>query len=321
MLPQFVDFDADGHVDLFAATFDGSPHVAFGSEKGFLEPKHVLQPDGGRVMLTQFWNYDAEKWDEARAQPKGHCTSALAWDWDADGDLDILMGDYSAGKLFRRMNEGSAAEPSFGGANIPVEVEGEPFEQEDGLTSHVMIDWDGDGLEDLVCGGYGDAYGSGAGGGVWWYRNTGKRGAPQFAAAQVLIPRSQKGTKEPVRPDSGIYVSPVDWNGDGKLDLLAGGYSHWNPPGRVLNAQEQARAGELEAEIADLEAALDKILERLSEVDELPEEERQQAAQELFSSEEYTQLSTAQRKAREELGELRPGPKRETFVWVYVQKH
>ena len=80
MTPQFVDFNADGHIDIFAGTFDGSPHVALGSARGFLEPTQILDPAGERVMLTQFWNYESEKWDDAKATPKGHCTSALAFD-------------------------------------------------------------------------------------------------------------------------------------------------------------------------------------------------------------------------------------------------
>ena len=320
MLPQFVDFNADGHIDLFAATFDGTPHVAYGSAAGFLEPEHVLTPDGARVMISQFWNYDESKWDDANAALKGHCTSAYAWDWDADGDPDILMGDYSSGPLVRRMNNGTAAEPRFDGPNIPVEVAGAAFAQEDGLTSHVMVDWNGDGLEDLVTAGYGDVWGAAAGAGVWWYPNTGERGAPKFAAAKPLVPRSKKGAASPTRPDSGIYASVVDWNGDGKLDLLAGGYSNWSPGARPLTAEEEARADALAAELGEHQAALQKLYEKLSDIGDLSEEEQQAAAQAVFESEEYKTLSEAQRKAQAALDELRPRPKREAFVWVYLQE-
>ena len=47
---QFVDFNADGHIDYLTATFDGSPHVAYGSPEGFGEPEHLKDKDGERVM-------------------------------------------------------------------------------------------------------------------------------------------------------------------------------------------------------------------------------------------------------------------------------
>jgi len=317
MLPQFVDFNADGHVDLFAGTFDGSPHVAYGSEAGFLEPEHVLQSDEERVMLSQFWNYEEQKWDDSGAKPGGHSTSAYAWDWDADGDLDILMGDYSSGWLFRRMNNGSAAEPLFDGPNIPVEVAGAAFDQEDGLTSHVLVDWDGDGLEDLVTGGYGDVYGADPGAGIWWYRNTGKRGAPVFTGAKPLVPRSQKGAEAATRPDSGIYASVVDWNGDGRHDLLAGGYSNWSPATRGLSEAEEARVAELTAELEELQAALQELY---AHVFDLPEEERQEAIEAVFESEAYETLDEAVDRTQAALDALSPRPMREAFVWVYLQQ-
>jgi len=317
MTPQFVDFNADGHIDIFAGTFDGSPHVSLGSARGFLEPTQILDPEGNRVMLTQFWNYDTEKWDDAKATPKGHCTSALAFDWDADGDLDILMGDYSAGTLFRRMNEGTAAEPKFSGQNIPVQVDGKVFALEGGLTSHQLIDWDGDGLKDLICGGYGEAYGDGAGAGIWVCRNTGKPDAPQFAAARNLIPVSKKETPGPTRPDTGLYLDTVDWNGDGLLDFVVGGYSHWTPETRELSPAEKARCEELDALIRQQQDAIQELYAGPSK---LPEEEQDEAFQALVESEAYKTVQERTQKAQTELSELRPGPMREAFVWLYLQE-
>jgi len=58
MAPQFVDFNADGHIDIFTGTFDGSPHVAYSSAEGFQSPVRLLDAHGECVLLTQFWNYD-----------------------------------------------------------------------------------------------------------------------------------------------------------------------------------------------------------------------------------------------------------------------
>jgi hypothetical protein len=56
MSPQFVDFDSDGRLDVVAGTFDGSPHVAYATEKGWKQPVHVLDGKGERILLNQFWN-------------------------------------------------------------------------------------------------------------------------------------------------------------------------------------------------------------------------------------------------------------------------
>ena len=97
---QFVDMNADGHLDYLTATFDGSAHVAYGSAEGFGEPEHVLDKDGKRIIVTHYWDFDQEKHlVDHRSFGEGdtrseRCVSAWAWDWDADGDLDLLLGTY-----------------------------------------------------------------------------------------------------------------------------------------------------------------------------------------------------------------------------------
>src|SRR5678815_273786 len=106
MSPQFVDFNADGNLDIVAGTFDGSPHVAFGTGTGWKQPEQILDRKGARIVLNMFWNFDAKKWDDTtrcdppkHSLPNGQCTSAWAMDWDGDGDLDFLLGDYKSGYL------------------------------------------------------------------------------------------------------------------------------------------------------------------------------------------------------------------------------
>ena len=43
---QFVDLDADGHLDYLTATFDGSPHVSYGSKEGFGTPERLKDANG-----------------------------------------------------------------------------------------------------------------------------------------------------------------------------------------------------------------------------------------------------------------------------------
>jgi len=238
MSPQFVDHDGDKKLDVLAGTFDGSPHVALAGEGGWGEPAWILDKEGQRIVMNQFWNTESKpgKWDETKrcdpkdhALPKGHLTSAWAWDWDADGDLDLLLGDYDGGHLYLRRNEGKAGAAAYATTNEVVFAGGKPLHVNKTSTPR-MVDFDGDGMLDLVVGSMGDSYGTAAGGGVHWFRNTGKQGAPEFAAGVDLVPPSTKElADEPTRPDAGLYMDLADVDGDGDLDMVVGAYS-WSKP-------------------------------------------------------------------------------------------
>ena len=327
MSPQFVDFNADGHIDIVAGIFDGSPHVALGSAKGYAQPVQILDQDGQRIVLNRFWNFDTEKWDETKrcdpptdGLPKGHGTSAFAWDIDADGDLDLLLGDYDGGALYLRRNEGTATAAKFATRNQPVLAGGKPLLVPHKMATPRVLDFDRDGLQDLVIGSMGDAYGTSAGGAVFVYANTGTNAAPAFGQPSVLVAASAKGASEPTRPDSGLYMDLADHDGDDDLDLLVGGYSLWSPPARELSAEETERARQVRLELGELNkqlAALSKVIvEATKGLDAeavIPKRTEILRAQ----APERTALGKKQAPLQAELDTLVPGPKRVSYVWLY----
>jgi uncharacterized membrane protein len=326
MSPQFVDFDADGRIDIVAGTFDGSPKVARGTAKGFLQPVHVLDRDGARIVMNMFWNFASKQWDETKrcdpagaALPHGHQTSAWACDWDHDGAIDLLLGDHDSGLVMVRRNEGTTAQPAFAAQNTVVLVGGEPLVVPGTVTTLRLLDVTG-GREDLLVGSMGDAHGDGAGGGVFVYPDVGDGKVRRLGPAVVWVPPSTKRTAAPVRPDSGLYMDAFDCDGDGDLDLVVGGYSHWTPTPRELTDEQQAQVTRIQQQLADWAKSVEAIYAAIDrEVEALPEAERDARAQELREArrEELKTFGNLRAARQTELDALVPGPKRHSFVWLY----
>jgi len=153
----------------------------------------------------------------------GHTRIAVA-DWDDDGLIDILYGeDY--GHLFWMPNVGSEHTPTFSYSKMIFDADGQPIDAGVGLAP-LIVDWDGDGLKDVLAGTHWSR--------IVFFRNVGTRGQPSLCY-QGFIEADGKTLELPFRPIIGRSEAPfkqdyyavleaVDWDGDGALDLLAGGY-------------------------------------------------------------------------------------------------
>ncbi|MFT5291591.1 MAG: hypothetical protein ACI8QS_003313 [Planctomycetota bacterium] len=228
MSSQFVDMNDDGFKDILVGSFSGAPQWLEGSEYGYLAPKAVVDKDGEEILIKAFWNIPEKKWDDSeRSGTDGHCTSSSAIDWDGDGDFDLLLGDYYGGRMYLRINEGSAKEPAFATTNTPVQAGGQPLVVDGKLAAPCVVDWDEDGILDLLI--------STGDGGLYFFRNTGSTTDTRFAEKRMLIApkKSPFAGGEvttgplPLAPDTSFHVQPCDYDGDGDLDLLIGGRSAW----------------------------------------------------------------------------------------------
>ena len=105
-------------------------------------------------------------------------------------------------------NVGTASGPRLA-APVAIKVPGGKFPLR---CSPTVADWDGDGKGDLLVGS--------ERGQVFFYRNMGTPQAPRLATGKALA------LKFP-GPDVGYRyaIDVVDWNADGKQDLLVGNFS------------------------------------------------------------------------------------------------
>ena len=175
IVPVAFDWDADGDMDLIVGDEDG--RVALVEHTGavaaglpqFLPPVYFQQ----RAADVKF----------------GALATPCGFDWDGDGDDDIICGN-TAGYIALIENLGGQppkwAAPEklrAGGEVIRIQagpngsIQG-PCEAKWGYTTQTVGDWDHDGLPDIVA--------NSIWGRVVWYRNVGSRSQPQLAAAQPI---------------------------------------------------------------------------------------------------------------------------------------
>lgn len=165
-----------------------------------------------------------------RCRPTGASSTGMihsrlcVTDWNADGLPDLLVGG-ALGKVLFYPNQGTQAEPRYSYARLVTTSDGKPLDV-GWSAAPLAVDWDGDGLVDLLCGAERNC--------ILFYKNEGRAGAPRLVNRGFVTVAGERLTL-PVTPvpksPAGVYeldyypvLDAVDWNSDGRVDLLAGGY-------------------------------------------------------------------------------------------------
>jgi len=208
-----VDFNGDGIKDLLAGDAEGNVWF-FKNTGSATQPKlaaGVKIQAAGKTITGTRRNYekDANGRYHAVDNPNaimGVYSKIHVADWNGDGLPDLLVGQDSpranGGQLLLYRNVGTVKEPKLA-APEPLDI----MKGNVSRPSPYVVDWDGDGKRDVLLGTENDQ--------VLFLRNIGTNQRPEFDAPQ---PIELRGLNKCYR----CRIAVVDWNNDGKLDLLVG---------------------------------------------------------------------------------------------------
>lgn len=226
--PNFADFDGDGDLDLLCGEFLDS-FTYFENTGTRREPRYA---SGRRLTLDG----EVIRMDLQMIVP-------VAFDWDRDGDVDLIVGDED-GRVALMEHTGEVVQ------GMPAFLPPVYFRQEadtlnvGALATPHGIDWDGDGDEDLLAGN--------TAGHVFFLENLDGQNPPRWAAPRKLEAggveiRIQAGANGSVQgPCEAKWgyttLTAADWNRDGLADLLVNSiwgeilYYERNPDGSLAPA-------------------------------------------------------------------------------------
>ncbi len=328
-----MDLDGDGCTDLLSGSWPGEIFLFRGlAGHAFAAPEMLKDKDGAiinigggveerpdRITISgsvtfetvdgkRFANYHGKRIEstpDKLISTTGTASVVHPVDWDGDGDYDLIIGNID-GNVYLVPNEGTPKSYAFGkekklmAADQPVRVASR--------AGPCVADWDGDGDLDLLMGA--------EDGGVSLFRNTGSRKSPELAAAVPLLPagREFNPPQAPREAQRGMRAKlcVVDWNGDGKLDLLVGDLVSRKPDLPEPTPEQKAEYERIRKELEPLEARFNELVEKLIGPKRVRTwEERDQVKKERL--EVLDQIEALSSK-------LPPEEERHGWVWLFLRQ-
>ncbi|MBT3200742.1 MAG: VCBS repeat-containing protein [Phycisphaerales bacterium] len=209
-----MDYNNDGKLDIISGDSAGNvwiyinlgttdkPKLAAGKKvhadgKPISASRKTYKKDGGRYVVDKIIPGSSKL---AEVYTKIHLA-----DWDGDGLKDLLIG-HSSTIIFYK-NAGTKSKPVF---KAPVTIDPPKGGFASRPSPHV-VDFDGDGKKDLLV--------STEPRKLEFYRNVGTAKAPKLGKAVEIVLKGdgfEKGSRN--------RIEVVDWNNDGKMDILVGNF-------------------------------------------------------------------------------------------------
>ena len=260
--------------------------VLHGNADGTFRRAEVLKGADGEPLIIPL---------NGRQMTENICTRPFAFDWDGDGHLDLVVGNFAGTfHLFKGLGKGK-----FTPEPVELKAGEQPLKIEGSHSDPFVVDWDGDGDPDLLSG-------SSQGGVQWAENRAGPGKTPRLEPFRTLIePAPQREHGQILRDEdlkmplgcTRVWVDDV--NSDGKLDILVGDMVTLVSPAANLTEED------FKKKLADWNKLMGEASRALNATADDPTK-RTEAMQ---------RYQTLHKQQREFMTEDRTG-----FVWLFLRK-
>jgi hypothetical protein len=193
-IPCVADWNGDGRKDLLVG-YQSAGKIAL-----YLNAGTDASP-----VFTNYTDLQAGGVDIVHTSSGCGAPAPFVCDYDGDGRRDLLVGEGNNGYVYFYRNTNTDAAPILA-PGVQLMVGSNPLAVGSRATPY-LYDWDGDRLNDLLCGN-GDGW-------VFFFKNIGTTQAPAYAAGAHI----QAGGRD-LNLGYRSVVRMFDWDGDGVKDLV-----------------------------------------------------------------------------------------------------